>query len=160
MSGNRSDGATALFVGGFGNAQLEHVTIAGPEVFLGTTPGPTIELIGTTATFTNSAVAGPCSLFFSGSVPESLGGNVVEDTSCLVSNSDDRVAEDLEILPLASIGSDRVIHLPRISSPLVDAATGCLAVDQRDVPRGEPCDAGSAERVEDDNFVFLNGFES
>ncbi|MEM7708701.1 MAG: right-handed parallel beta-helix repeat-containing protein [Pseudomonadota bacterium] len=159
IGGNGSqNGVSALFAAGGTRATLEHVTVTGPEVFLGSPP-PSIELIGATALFTNTAIAGSCSLFFSGSVPESGGGNVVDDASCLTPNSDDRMVSDLGILPLARVGTERLVHLPRLDSPLIDEAMDCASVDQRGNTRGTPCDTGAVERIPADSLVFSDSFE-
>ncbi len=161
ISGNLSSGVSALRVAGFGTAELRHVTILGPQASLSNQQSTLIELVGSTVTFANTAMgAGLCNLFFSGSEPESLGGNVATDASCLRANSDDLLTDDLRILPLAPINSERVIHLPQAGSPLINAAMGCPAIDQRGVPRTEPCDTGSVELTPDDDFLFFNSFES
>ncbi len=157
FSNNQAVASEGLLAIGGSQVTLEHVTFAGSN------GASMIELASSSASFSNTAIAGTCSLFASGGDPDSLGGNVAEDSSCLVFGSGDLLTDDLLLHPLADNGGavDVLSHLPRTNSPLLGlAASNCLSQDQRGESRDLPCDAGAIERVASDENLFGDGFES
>ncbi len=113
---------------------------------------PKLTVIGATAIFANSIVAGSCSLASGGAI-NSLGGNV-ESTghTCnfsQASDQDDVATGALALGGLADNGGPTATHLPDAASVAVGGADDalCLADDQRGVLRTTDCDSGADERT-------------
>lgn len=123
-----------------------HCTIFDP-----TDSGAEAEFLSSTASFSNSIVAGECSI--SGSTLTSLGGNVesVGHTCNFTqgSDQDDVASGALALGALADNGGPTRTHLPGVASVAVGGANDalCLADDQRGVARTTDCDSGSVERI-------------
>lgn len=111
--------------------------------------------LSATVTLKNSIVAG--SLTSDGSGPSlncdgptltSLGRNIISDNSCVPnpSSNGDLLSTDPQLG--VWYGSPLRGYIPAATSPAVDYALDCPAVDQRGYPRpiGDGCDVGSMER--------------
>ena len=148
FNGNFVDGG----VGGISHASsglltLVNVTLAGNS---GTT------LSGNVASIDHTIIQGTCAIggVLGGSYSIESPGN----TCALGGSSQSSVSSaSLALGALADNGGPTPTMLPQAGSVAIDiGGPGCEPVDQRNLPRVGPCDAGAVEVTE---VIFLSGFE-
>ena len=149
---NEAPSAQALAVVDSSVFVIRHVTAVsdGDETLL--------EMPTSSVTIINSAWDGTCDLLSSGGDPTFQGVNVGTDSTCL--SGADSLVSDLELQPLREYGGPTRTRLPELSSPVLNVSNErCIAMDQRGLPRDQPCDAGAVERQSPEDVIFRSGFE-
>lgn len=132
----------------------------------GSGTGDVLRVGFTTATFSNSIVAGNCSFATNGAI-DSAGGNVESaGNSCQFDQASDQTdvaGDDLALGDLADNGGPTPTMAPAAGSVVLGAALDalCAAHDQRGVVRATDCESGAVE-VTDTPVpprLFADGFE-
>jgi hypothetical protein len=112
----------------------------------------------------NSILASPSRAFYpaaacNGTLPISMGNNIVGDTSCGFTGPGDLINTNPLLGPAANNGGPTLTDLPAAGSPAIDAVplSSCsdvsgntVTTDQRGIarPQGSACDIGSVEVVQ------------
>ncbi|MEM8996910.1 MAG: choice-of-anchor Q domain-containing protein, partial [Acidobacteriota bacterium] len=179
VSGNGALGAGlpvgrggGVFIGEAGLLLSSHSTVVANRALV----GPGISLLGTAGSVAATVIAGnlttDTALERNCGAPLGVvdGRNLSGDASCGFTGPSDLEDTDPDLWPLMRLGGLTATHVPRTSSPVIDAAgVGfCVEVDQRDAPRpvdaggGPECDIGAVEFTPDTDggVVFVEGFET
>jgi uncharacterized repeat protein (TIGR01451 family) len=136
--------------------ELHHGTIAGNTAPL----GADVNISSGHIEAISMVVAGTCRIDVLGTV--SASGSFSTGSSCGFSGPGSRSGATLRLGPLTQAGVDMVLPLLGGSDAIDGGAPlGCLAVDQRGVPRPEPgCDAGAYEALKTDLSLALTATPS
>jgi hypothetical protein len=167
---------TGLWVGGFADADLRHVTVANTASTLGTR-GVETEFNSPTIDITHSIIDGGCQIG-AGTTVTSGQFNVERpwdsgsSTTCELTHPSDQIVADTGLRPLRQYGGPTRTHALEPSSPAATTAIGssaCASVlsaleDQRGAVRGFFCEPGAFEvgpDVPPDPLeLFSDGFET